>query len=324
MYRALIAGEDPFDAWRNAARPLAVARIAPDQIDWQVEGEAGSLFAGVALALPEPVTDAGLSVPRTFADLARDAVRHPDPERFSLLYALLLKTIARRDAVLDRSDPLVRRVEALAAEVQVKRFETAKDRQTAWDALRAEAGGCRRCHLYKIASQMVFGEGPVDTPLLLVGEQPGDQEDLQGRPFVGPAGQLLDRALEAAGVDRARCYISNAVKHFKFEPRGKRRIHSKPDAGEIAACRWWIDQERALIKPRVVVALGATAAQSLLGRVVTISRARGTPVPLDDGSECHVTVHPSFLLRIDDETRKRTEYKAFVADLTRARVVAGL
>ena len=195
---------------------------------------------------------------------------------------------------------------------------------SAWAKLREGARECRRCRLHRHANAAVFGEGALDTPLLLVGEQPGDHEDLQGRPFIGPAGQLLDKALERAGLDRTRLYISNAVKHFKFVPRGPRRIHDKPDAGEIAACRWWIDQERALIRPKVVVALGATAAQSLLGRAVTISRTRGTPAALPDGSECHVTVHPSFLLRIDDDARKREEWRTFVEDLIRARQAAGL
>jgi DNA polymerase len=163
----------------------------------------------------------------------------------------------------------------------------------------------------------VFGEGPLDASIVFVGEQPGDQEDLAGRPFVGPAGQLFDAALEAAGIDRTQTYVTNAVKHFKFIQRGKRRIHNKPDAGEIEACRWWIDQERALIKPPVTVALGATAARSLTGKTITISRAREAPLTLDDGSECWVTVHPSFLLRIPEEDRKKQEKKLFLRDLKR-------
>jgi DNA polymerase len=189
--------------------------------------------------------------------------------------------------------------------------------QLALEALREEAAGCKRCPLWKPATQTVFGEGPADADLLFVGEQPGDQEDLAGRPFVGPAGQLFDRALAEAGVDRGRAYVSNAVKHFKYEPRGKRRIHAKPNGAEIEACRWWIEQERDIVKPALTVALGATAAQSLIGRVVTISRVRGSPIRLDDGSECWVTVHPSFLLRVPDEERKREEYARFVDDLRR-------
>ena len=189
----------------------------------------------------------------------------------------------------------------------------------AWAALRDEAAGCTRCPLYKPATQTVFGEGPVEARMMFVGEQPGDQEDLAGRPFVGPAGQVFDRAIAEAGIDRAQVYVTNAVKHFKFEQRGKRRIHSKPGAGEIEACRWWIDQERMLVKPRVSVALGATAARSLFGRVVTIGRERGRALELPDGGgEAWITVHPSFLLRLPDEAAKREEYARFVEDLRAA------
>jgi uracil-DNA glycosylase len=197
------------------------------------------------------------------------------------------------------------------------RIEPGDNALAAWQALLEEAKTCTRCHLYKPATQTVFGEGPLDAKIMFVGEQPGDQEDLAGRPFVGPAGQLFDRALAEAGVDRSATYVTNAVKHFKFEPRGKRRIHSKPEAPEIEACRWWIEQERILIRPPVTVALGATAARSLFGRVMTISRARGQALELPDGGEAWVTVHPSFLLRLPDEGAKRTEYGRFVEDLTR-------
>jgi DNA polymerase len=160
---------------------------------------------------------------------------------------------------------------------------------------------------------------------MFVGEQPGDQEDLAGRPFVGPAGQLFDRALAEAGVDRTRTYVTNAVKHFKFEPRGKRRIHSKPGGPEIDACRWWIEQERILIRPPVTVALGATAARSLFGKTVTIGAMRGKPHQATDGGETWVTVHPSFLLRVQD--RQEEEFARFVDDLRaigkRAEALAG-
>ena len=185
----------------------------------------------------------------------------------------------------------------------------------AWEALRDEASGCTRCPLFKPATQTVFGEGPSDAALMFVGEQPGDQEDLAGRPFVGPAGQLFDRALGEAGVDRARAYVTNAVKHFKFEQRGKRRIHSKPGAGEIEACRWWIDQELGIVAPRVTVALGATAARSLFGKVMTIGASRGRALELPRGGEAWITVHPSFLLRIEDRVQAAEEYARFVEDL---------
>ena len=184
-----------------------------------------------------------------------------------------------------------------------------------WRALRDEAKGCTRCPLYRDATQTVFGEGPVTATMMLVGEQPGDQEDLAGQPFVGPAGRMLDKALEQAGVDRTSTYVTNAVKHFKFERRGKRRIHSKPNAGEIAACRWWYEHERELIAPKVTVAMGATAARSVFGRAITISRERGRAHDLPEGGVGWVTVHPSFLLRMPDRTRAEGEFVRFVEDL---------
>ena len=184
--------------------------------------------------------------------------------------------------------------------------------------LRAEASACQRCPLWAPATQTVFGEGPADAALMLVGEQPGDQEDLAGHAFVGPAGQVLDAALADAGIDRARAWITNAVKHFKFEQRGKRRIHAKPGTTEINACRPWLDAERAALKPRVIVALGATAARSITGKAVTIARERGRAIVQPDGSELWITVHPSFLLRIEDPAMAAIEREKFVADLRMA------
>ena len=203
---------------------------------------------------------------------------------------------------------------ALEAE---RTIEPRSNVRASWEALLKDARKCTRCDLYKHATQTVFGEGPLDASIMFVGEQPGDQEDVAGRPFVGPAGAIFDAALEKAGIDRSTVYVTNAVKHFKFVQRGKRRIHSKPDVGEIAACRWWIDHERELIRPPVTVALGATSARSLIGKTVTISRAREEPIELPDGGECWVTVHPSFLLRIPEEDRKREERALFVRDLKR-------
>ncbi|MFM9977124.1 MAG: UdgX family uracil-DNA binding protein [Sphingomonadaceae bacterium] len=187
----------------------------------------------------------------------------------------------------------------------------------ALEALRDEAMGCTRCPLYRPATQTVFGEGPADAALIFVGEQPGDQEDLAGRPFVGPAGQMFDRALAEAGIDRTRAYVTNAVKHFKFEPRGKRRIHAKPGAGEIEACRWWIDQELSIVAPKITVALGATAARSLFGKAMTIGASRGRALERPGGGETWITIHPSFLLRIEDAGAAAEEYARFVADLQR-------
>ena len=205
-----------------------------------------------------------------------------------------------------------------AGMIEKARTDIGGNARIAWEALRDEAAACTRCHLYKCATQTVFGEGEVAARLMLVGEQPGDQEDLAGKPFVGPAGQVLDKALAQAGVDRSTTYVTNAVKHFKFEQRGKRRIHAKPQGPEIDACRWWIDQERVLIRPPVTVALGATAARSLLGKVVTISGTRGSPIKLADGGECWVTIHPSYLLRLQDKAQAEDEFGRFVEDLKRA------
>jgi DNA polymerase len=446
-----LSSEDDFDGWRDSARALAGAGIAAAEISWQVGGSAGDLFATQA---PLPSGGGAFSVPRAFLTLAESAVCHSDPERFALLYALLLRLRERPGLLADSADPLVQRIERMAKAVRrdvhkmraflrfrevetangprfvawfepehhivrhnagffVRRFanmawsiltpslslhwdgetlsegpgasrvdapegdpiesvwktyyasifnparlkkgamlkempkkywknmpETALvgelmagaqareakmvdqgrghvggNLRAAWDAVRDEAKVCTRCHLYKCATQTVFGEGPLDASILFVGEQPGDQEDLAGRPFVGPAGQLFDRALGEAGVDRRAAYVTNAVKHFKFEQRGKRRIHSKPDAGEIEACRWWIEQERLLIRPPLTVALGATAARSIFGKAVTITSMRGRAHDLPEGGEAWVTVHPSFLLRVQDN--KEAEYRKFVADLVR-------
>ena len=183
------------------------------------------------------------------------------------------------------------------------------------DSLREQASHCRACPLWKDATQTVFGEGPPHAKVMLVGEQPGDKEDLAGHPFVGPAGQMLDRALEEAGIDRGRVYITNAVKHFKFFPRGKFRLHQKPTTPEIKACRPWYERELAAIKPELVVAMGATAAQCVFGRTTPINKNRGRLIDVANGISALVTVHPSYLLRLPDEAAKASEYERFVDDL---------
>jgi uracil-DNA glycosylase family protein len=177
---------------------------------------------------------------------------------------------------------------------------------------------CTRCPLYKAATQVVPGEGAAHARLMLVGEQPGDKEDTAGKPFVGPAGRILDQALQEAGIKRDDAFVTNAVKHFKHEMRGKRRLHKRPNAYEIERCKWWLDQERAIVKPAAIIALGATAARSLFGRVVTIARMRGQLHRLADGTPAFVTIHPSWLLRIEDPGDKAREYRSFVADLRQA------
>jgi len=189
------------------------------------------------------------------------------------------------------------------------------ERITSLADARAAVQGCTRCPLYQHATQAVFGEGPQNAEVMFVGEQPGDQEDLAGKPFVGPAGQLFDKALEKVGIDRSRVYVTNSVKHFKFEPRGKKRIHQKPNAGEIQACRFWINLEREFVRPKLVVALGATAVTSLMGKTASISSLRGKKLELPDGAALLVTVHPSYLLRMPDREQAAAEQKRFEADL---------
>ena len=182
---------------------------------------------------------------------------------------------------------------------------------------------CTACHLYKRATQTVFGEGPKSASIMLVGEQPGDSEDGAGKPFVGPAGKIMDQALEEAGIDRKEVYVTNAVKHFKWEPRGKRRIHQKPNSREIAACRPWLEAELRIVKPKLVVAMGATAAQTIFGPSFRVTRERGKVLSSKFAPRVLATVHPSSLLRQPDETSRHREYKHFVSDLRAAVRAAG-
>ena len=182
-------------------------------------------------------------------------------------------------------------------------------------ALAKLENACQRCPLYRNATQAVAGEGARGAAVMLVGEQPGDKEDLAGRPFVGPAGRLLDEALAEAGIARDAAFVTNAVKHFKHEMRGKRRLHQTPNAGEIERCRWWLEQERALVRPAVIVALGLTAARSVFGRPMPIGKSRGTKHMLEGGTPAFVTIHPSALLRIRERADKEREYRGFVGDL---------
>ncbi len=255
------------------------------------------------------------------ARLKITAMRSEMPQKYwrnlpeaALIPDLIRSAGARTDRMVEATNLSERPIDQTSF---LKPEPTASASGLAGVAQQAEA--CRRCSLWQPATQLVFGEGPADADLMIVGEQPGDQEDLAGRPFIGPAGQLLDRALLEAGIDRACAYVTNAVKHFKFEPRGKRRIHAKPDTTEITACKVWIDQERATVAPKLTLLLGATAARSVLGRAVTISRERGRAIALSDGTQAFVSVHPSYLLRLPDEDAKQREFAAFVADLRSAR-----
>lgn len=183
------------------------------------------------------------------------------------------------------------------------------------DELRKKARSCQACPLWKSGTQTVFGEGLPTAQVVLVGEQPGNDEDLAGRPFVGPAGKLLDKALQEAGIDRNDVYVTNIVKHFKWEPKGKRRIHKKPNAREIAACRQWLDGELAILKPRLLICLGATAAQALLGKAFRVSRQRGQMLESEIAEHVMATVHPSSILRAPDDESRRSQLKEFIADL---------
>jgi probable DNA metabolism protein len=204
-----------------------------------------------------------------------------------------------------------KRPEEIAMGHRTKAHANSDDLET----LREEAAACRACPLWKDATQTVFGEGTEHAEIMLVGEQPGDKEDLAGKPFVGPAGQMLDRALKEAGIDRNKVYVTNAVKHFKFVPRGKIRLHQKPNTSEIKACHQWYERELAAVRPSLVVALGATAAQSVFGKITPVNKNRGHIVPLADGTDALITVHPSYLLRVPDAEARAREYERFVEDL---------
>jgi DNA polymerase len=448
MITARLAAEDDFDGWRDQCRGLLRMGARAEDIIWQVGERADDLFASESA--PSPATTA-IGVPQDFVTLARSVICHSDPQRFSLLYALLADVKAGRRRMEDAADPLIRRLHEMAKHVRrdihkmrafvrfrrveeedgehyiawfepehhivrhngaffVRRFagmrwtiltprlsvhwdrdrlhegpparkedaptedaveeqwktyygsifnparlkvkamlkemprkywhnmpetalvseliQSARNREIAMietelfpsapdslTSLRADAVRCRRCPLYGPATQIVFGEGPDKAKLMFVGEQPGDQEDLAGKPFVGPAGQLLDAALSKAGIDRKQAYVTNAVKHFKFKPMGKRRIHERPNVGEINHCRWWLKREIELVQPELIVALGATAIRSLTGKNLPVTANRGQIFESLEGVPVFLTVHPSFLLRLPDEETAKVEKRKFLADL---------
>lgn len=451
MITARLDSEDDFDGWRAQCRGLLRLGANPSDVVWQVGAQQTDLFAN-----PESTIEAApIGVPKGFAELSRSVICHNDPERFGLLFQLLIDLKAGRRHMGDRADPLLRKLDIMAKTVRrdihkmrafvrfrrieedgeehyvawfepehhivrtnasffVRRFagmrwsiltpqlsiywdkdkllegpparkedapsedaieeqwktyygsifnparlkvkamlkempkkywhnmpetalvseliQSARNRELAMieketaapvkatlASLHAEAVRCRRCPLFGPATQIVFGEGPERARLMFVGEQPGDQEDMQGRPFVGPAGQIFDAALAQAGLDRAQTYVTNAVKHFKFKPDGKRRIHERPNVGEVSHCRWWLKREIEMVQPDLIVALGATAVRSLTGRNVPITANRGSILESEEGVPVLVTIHPSYLLRLPDAEMAAQERRNFVADLMQAR-----
>ncbi len=453
-YVVRMAEPDDFAFWRERARQLVQCDVPPDRVAWVEPGGNGSLFSHGDTRLPVP-DDATrmIRASKRFLSIAKNVAHHSDPERFSLLYAMLWRLQSNPRLMEDKADSQVRRLEDMDKSVRrdahkmhaFVRFrmvedEAGNEHYVAWfepdhHIVRREAGffvrrfanmhwsiltprgcihwdgetlresgpaqkgdapqgdpaedlwrkyyasifnparlkigamlkemprkywknmpeaalipelvagaqkresemvdagtlefedrpetlaaidkaihACRKCPIGLLDNQAVMGEGADDAPLMIVGEQPGDQEDQAGRPFVGPAGQVLNAALEVAGIERKQTYVTNAVKHFKYVQRGKRRLHQSPTAKEIDVCRWWHEAERAIVKPKVVLALGASAARAMLGKTVSISKARGEPMVLDDGSELWVTAHPSYLLRLSGDAKAEQE-RLFAADL---------
>src|SRR5437762_6014215 len=318
-----------FEAWQAAARALLREGVPPGEVEWREAADAPAIEAPAA---------GGARVPRQFLDVARQAAGASDPARWAVLYAVLWRLVhGSRELLASPRDPDVRRLNGLAAQGrrQAQQAETQEvlaleqqgggaapfvPERAGLDELRAAAARCEGCDLFRHATQTVFGRGPSDARIVLLGEQPGDQEDLKGAPFVGPAGEVLDRALAEVGLGRERLYVTNAVKHFKFVERGKRRIHQTPRLGELAACRPWMEAEIAAIKPEVLVCLGATAARAIFGPDFRLLRDRGRFSPTRWTEKTIATLHPSAVLRGEDPTQQARLYGTLVADLT---LVAG-
>jgi DNA polymerase len=314
-----------FEGWQAAARTLLREQVPPAEITW-VEREGA----------PPPAPDGSppvARVPRRFVELAGQVARHRDPARWALLYEVLWRIVHdERDLLGQAADPQVRRLVGLAAQVRRQAYqdELAELRRVEATApgaaqfvppgaglgeLREAATRCTGCELYRRATQTVFGVGPSDARVVLVGEQPGDQEDLRGAPFVGPAGEVLDRALAEAGLPRERVYVTNAVKHFSFVERGTRRIHQTPRLGEMAACRPWLEAELAVLRPEVLACLGATAARALLGPEFRLMRERGRFMETRWAPRTLATLHPSAVLRGEDDATQARLYRMLADDL---------
>jgi len=313
-----------FEAWQAAARTLLRDGLRPSDLQWREAADAPAIDA------PPP---GGARVPRQFLDVARQAASARDPARWATLYTVLWRLVHdSRELLANMCDPDVRRLNALAAQGR-REAQQAEHREVlaleqqgggaapfvpahaTLDELRVAGARCQGCELYRRATQMVFGRGPADARVVLVGEQPGDQEDLKGAPFVGPAGEVLDRALAEVGLDRARVYVTNAVKHFSFIERGKRRIHQTPRLPEVAACRPWLEAELDIIRPQILGCLGATAARAILGPEFRLLRQRGQFLSTRWSPKTMATLHPSAVLRGQDDAEQARLYAMLRDDL---------
>ena len=316
-----------FEEWRAAARRLLAEGVPPQEVVWRPPGEPPTepgLFDAPA-AIEEPAgqkepASADFLVPRAFVELARAVAPHADPERWELLYSVLYRlSRGDRDLMLRRGEPDLERLRRLAGEASASQSAPGaasfipKTRDL--EELRRAAAACQGCDLYRHATQTVFGRGPASARAALVGEAPGDQEDLQGAPFVGPAGEVLDRALGEARIAREDVYVTNVVKHFKFVRTPRRRIHQTPGAVEIGACRPWLEAELAVIRPEILVCLGATASKALLGPDYRLMKERGKILKTPWAPKLLATLHPSAILRAEDAAGQERLYGYLLTDL---------
>ena len=299
-----------FGDWQAAARELLREGIPPADVTFR---------EGVVDASAGEAGEPAVRVPRRFVDLARAVAPHRDPARWGLLYSVLWRLVHDNRELLESNDAEVARLLAMEKSVGEGREVIGAGpfvpRGARLDELVAAAARCTGCDLYRHASRTVFGKGLADARVVMVGEQPGDQEDRQGAPFVGPAGEVFDRALAEVGLPRERLYVTNAVKHFKFVERGKRRIHQTPAAADIAACRPWVEAELAVLEPEVLVCLGATASRALLGPNFRLMRDHGQFIQTPWAQKTVATIHPSAVLRGEDEAAEGRLYAMLRDDL---------
>jgi len=312
-----------FEGWRDAARRLIADDVSPADVDWREETPGAASMSAPGLFDVVPAAPSAFRVPRAFLQLAGGAASHPDPTRWKILYAVLFRLAhGEPDLLASSQDADVNTLRRLAAEARdavavaspggAAPFVPATEDL---DELSRAAKSCRGCDLYRDATQTVFGQGPKSAKAALVGEQPGDQEDIQGAPFVGPAGAVLDRALTEAGLPRTTVWVTNAVKHFKFVRTPKRRLHQTPNSAEIGACRPWLAEEIRILQPEVLVCLGASASKALLGAQFRITRDRGRFLESRWAPKVLATYHPSAVLRAEDPASEARIYGLIVEDL---------